>query len=388
MINIERVAELLNEFNLDGWLLYDFRGSNPILRRFLSLDQHTHTTRRFVLWIPRNSTPLLIVSSIEPHLFEHVSIPKAFYHSRHQWHESIATILKGVRRIAVEYSPLGQLPTVSYLDAGTAEFFRSFGVELVSSADLIQSAEAVWTADQIADNMQTARKLREIMMATIKHAHTLAEREASTEFDLQQFILAAFEQHNLVCDHPPIVAIGEHSANPHYEPHPDHSAPLRLQTVLLLDMWAKSSKPEATYADITWTLWLGNNPPDDIRTVAQTVFAARDNALQLVRNRFASNATVYGYEVDDASRSVIAAAGYGDHFIHRTGHSIGTDVHGLGANMDNYETIDTRRILAGTSFSIEPGIYIPGYFGIRSECDVVIEPSGNVLVPSEPLQTD
>lgn len=387
MMDVPRIQALLRQFHIDGWLLYSYRDLNPIALRLLKLTG-AHVTRRFALWIPADGEPVLVCSSIEPHLFEHLALPRVFYRSWNEWQQALERLLGAARRIAVEYSPRAELPSISYLDAGTAELLRALGKELCSSADLVQHIEAVWSAEQIADNLQTAQRLRAIMLAAFEHARTLAQSHTATEFDVQQFILHAFEREQLVTDHPPIVAIGSNTANPHYEPTAGAAAPLAAEAVLMIDMWAKSSREDATYADITWMGWLGSTPPEEVRSVMHTVVEARNAALALVRERFAIAAPLYGYEVDDAARSVIARAGYGECFIHRTGHNIGTEVHGFGANMDNYETRDTRRIIAGTSFSIEPGIYLPGRFGVRSECDVVIDHSGAVLVPSEPLQDE
>lgn len=386
MRSLGTAQQYLAEAHLDGWFLYDFRGSNPIAHRMLGFDRSTHLTRRFALWIPATGEPTLIASSIEAHLFDDIPFQRVLYTSRVQWHSALRSIFQNVHRIAVEYSPHGELPSVSYLDAGTAELLRSFGLELVSSADLLQRIEAVWTEEQLQDNLHTARTLRAIMMASIEQARSMARSGDSTEYDLQQFILRAFDAEGLRSDHAPIVAIGVNTANPHYEPTADYSAPITPDSLLMLDMWAKSARADATYADITWTVWLGVSPPDEIRHVTEIVIAARDAALQLVREHFAAQIPVHGYQVDDAARRVIADAGYGEYFIHRTGHSIGTDVHGYGTNMDNFETYDVRLVIPGTSFSIEPGIYLPERFGVRSECDVVIDHRGTVLVPSQPLQ--
>jgi Xaa-Pro aminopeptidase len=388
MIDIGNIQRLLVEYQLDGWLLYDFRRSNPIAHRLIGTSDTAHTTRRCALWIPSRGEATALVHAIEQHLFVHLPFKRTVYRSRLEWQTMLHCLVGSARCIATEYSPHGDLPAISFLDAGTAELLRSFGVELWSSGDLVQHIEAIWTAEQIEANRLVAAKLRSIMMESIEAARTLVLEGNATEYDLQQFILAAFEREELITDHPPIVAVGMNSASPHYEPTAASSAPLQRDTMLLLDMWAKGRTPDATYADITWTIWLGTSPPDEARHIARLVIGARDAALALVRERFRSGTPLYGYEVDDAARNLIAAAGYGEYFIHRTGHNIGTEVHGYGANMDNYETCDTRRVLAGTSFSIEPGIYLPGRFGFRSECDVVIDHDGRVHIPSEPLQNE
>lgn len=388
MINIPLAQRLLTQHSIDGWLLYDFRRSNPIVHRLLNLDPTAHYTRRFALWIPPMGEPTLLISRIEAHLFECLPFAKRYYVDRNQWYHTLKEFIGNSKRIAAEYSPFGQLPSVSFLDAGTAEYIRALGVEIISSADLVQHLEAVWTEEQIKDNHTTAQLLRNIMLETIHYAADLARNSKATEYDIQQFILRAFSSHSLITDHAPIVAVGVNTANPHYEPHPHNSEYLHRNTLLLVDMWAKSSQPNATYADITWVAWLGSSPPEIVRSICHIVIAARDAAIALVSKRFTAEEPVYGYEVDDAARNIITEAGYGEYFIHRTGHNIGTEVHGFGANMDNFESQDTRRIIPGTSFSIEPGIYVPGQFGIRSECNIVIDHKGNVHIPSAPLQDD
>lgn len=388
MLQLSTIQQLLTEFNCDGWFLYDYRRSNPIAHRLLNLSTTGHFTRRFGVWIPRQGTPVSVISCIESHLFDNLSWERRLYRIHYEWCQHLASLLSNQHRIATEYSPYGELPAVSYLDAGTAEFLRSLGVELISSAELIQHLEAIWTSEQIADNLITAQKLRRIMMSAIEYAGTLARNPGNTEYDVQTFICHAFEEEGLITDHPPIVANGVNTANPHYTPEPLTSAAIQPDSPLLLDMWAKSTAPHATYADITWTIWLGTSPPLEAQHIAQIAINARDAAITLVQQRFSHQQPLAGYEVDDAARQVISAAGYGEYFIHRTGHNIGTEVHGFGANMDNYETHDTRLVLCGTSFSIEPGIYLPNRYGFRTECNVIIDHAGNVLIPTKPLQED
>lgn len=388
MLQLTSIQQFLAELDCDGWFLYDYRRSNPIAHRLLGLPITGHFTRRFALWIPRQGDPIIIISSIETHLFDTLPWNRRHYRTHHEWYEHLRWLLNGQRRIATEYSPYGEIPALSFLDAGTAEFLYSLGVELVSSADLIQHIEAVWTNEQIADNLITAQKLRRIMMSAIEYARTLAQSSGNTEYTLQQYICQAFEREKLVTDHPPIVACGINTANPHYTPEPLTCAVIEPDSLLLLDMWAKSTASDATYADITWTIWLGTSPPQEIQDIARIAITARDAAIALVQQRFSHHQPLAGYEVDDAARQIISAAGYGEYFIHRTGHNIGTEVHGYGANLDNYETHDTRLIICGTSFSIEPGIYLPNRFGFRTECNIVIDHAGNVLIPSEPLQKD
>jgi Xaa-Pro aminopeptidase len=287
----------------------------------------------------------------------------------------------------MQYSPLNAVPYLSRVDAGTIELIRSFGIEVVTSADLVQQFEAVWTDVQLESHRYATDTLRKIVDDTFAHIATSVTRErALTEYGLQQFILTRIHDAGMTTSSAPIVAVNGHSADPHYGPVESRSAPVLRDNLVLIDLWAKRTEPGSVYGDITWTGYTGKQVPSKPRTVFDHVRRGRDAALAFVRERVASGRFPCGWEVDDVCRQTIRASGYGDFFIHRTGHSIGEEVHGNGVNIDNLETRDTRRLLPRTCFSIEPGIYLPGEFGIRSELDVYVS-DREVLVYGQPLQT-
>lgn len=380
------IQEQLRKNNIDAWVLYDFRGSNSIAWKILGIPTNTHCTRRWVVIIPAYGSATKIVSAIEPHSLESVPALELQYANRTQWEESITTALLPYQTIAMEYSPLNAVPVVSKVDAGTIEWFKSLGKKVVTSADIAQYFQAVWTVEQLHDNKQTSELLYSAMLETFSFMSEKLKREMLlTEFDVQQHIMRFFGENGLVTYSEPIVAIGVNSANPHYAPSPDNNGVIKKGETVLIDMWAKSSKPNSTYSDITWMTHADSSVPGRVGSLFSIISKGRDSALQLVKQRFENNVPIAGYEVDDACRLVIQDAGYGDYFIHRTGHNIGEETHGAGANMDNFETHDTRTILNGTSFSIEPGIYIPNDIGLRTEIDVVIGLDGSVNVTS-PIQ--
>ncbi|MFM8569701.1 MAG: M24 family metallopeptidase, partial [Candidatus Kapaibacterium sp.] len=290
---------------------------------------------------------------------------------------------------AMEYSPMAAIPVVSNVDAGTVEWIRSLGPAVVSSADMAQELQAVWSDEQRQENEKTSFLVRSAMMDAMQFlGEKIRRRQRVTEYDVQQNIVRFFEQNSLVTDHDPIVAIAANAANPHYAPSVERHASIGSDQLVLIDMWAKGKSDHSTYVDITWMCHTGRTPSERETSIFTIVRDARNAAFELVCERFRAGIPLYGFEVDDAARRVIDGAGFGSYFIHRTGHNIGQQTHGSGANMDNYETHDDRRVLAGTSFSIEPGIYIPGEIGVRSEISVVIDSEGNVSVPSQPVQEE
>jgi Xaa-Pro aminopeptidase len=381
-------AALRDMDGLDGWLFYDFRGSDPLAYRVLRLDPTLHVTRRWYYWIPAQGEPVKLMHRIEPHTLETLPGRTRLYVSWEEQQVAVKDILAGARRIAMQYSPMNAVPYISRVDAGTLELVRSFGVEVVTSADLVQRFEAVWDDQQLETHRDAAEKLRRIVDETFAHVRErIAGRQKLTEYDVQQFILGRMKAHGLVTAAPPIAAVGAHSADPHYGPASSGSSDIKVGDLLLIDLWAKRPEPRAVYADITWTGHVGEKVPARQDEVFQIVRASRDAALDFVRTRVAAGHFPFGWEVDDACRAVIRKAGYGDRFVHRTGHSIGEEVHGNGANIDNLETRDSRRLLSRTCFSIEPGIYLPGEFGIRSELDVYVS-DREAVVYGQPLQTE
>lgn len=387
-----RVAEiqaaLREAAGLDGWLFYDFRGSDPLAYRVLLLDPSRHVTRRWYYWIPATGEPVKLVHRIEPHVLDELPGPAQPYVGWEQQRALLASFLGGRRKIAMQYSPLNAVPYVSRVDAGTVELIRSFGVDVVTSADLVQRFEAVWTDEQLDSHRYAVVALRRIVDDAFAHvASAITKGRELTEFDLQQFILSRIHDAGMTTSSAPIAAVDAHSADPHYGPAESGSAPITRENLVLIDLWAKRTAPGSVYGDITWTGYTGARVPSTHRMIFNQVRRGRDAALAFVRERVASGQFPFGWEVDDVCRTVIQDAGYGDFFLHRTGHSIGEEVHGNGANIDNLETQDGRRLMPRTCFSIEPGIYLPGKFGIRSELDVYVS-DRDAVVYGEPLQTE
>jgi Xaa-Pro dipeptidase len=376
---IEPIQQALNEANLDGWLFYSFRGSDPIAANILGMPSEGHlATRRWFYFIPREGEPIRIVHSIERDVIDNLPGKKLIYLPWQQLHSHLKSALlestgKANPRIAMQYSPDAAIPYLSRVDAGTIELLRSFGVEIVSSADLVQQFEAAWNDEQLAMHDEAARGLYESVKAAFAEIGTrIKAGTPTTEYDIQQYILACFAERGMFSKDPPIVAVNAHSAMPHYGPTQDHHSPINKGDFVLIDLWAKLDRPDSVYADITWTSFVGEKAPDEITKVFNIVRDARDAAVDFVKEAFTGGKTIYGWQVDDVCRAVIQKAGYGDYFIHRTGHSIHTEVHGNGANIDNLETKDDRVLIPRTCFSIEPGIYLEGKFGVRSEIDVYV----------------
>ncbi|MFM8540002.1 MAG: M24 family metallopeptidase [Nitrospira sp.] len=387
--HVAQIQQALRDISgLDGWLFYDFRHSDPLAYRVLKLDPARHVTRRWYYWIPAQGTPIRILHKIEPHTLDELPGETRLYAGWQEQHQALAAVLTGVKRTAMQYSPMNAIPYISRVDAGTSELIRSFGVEIVTSADLVQRFEAVWNDRQLSSHKYAAAKLRRIVDEAFAHVRRRATTPASlTEYDLQQFILARIRAHKLTTATPPIAAVNAHSADPHYSPAPKGSRRIKKGDLVLIDLWAKKPTADSVYADITWTGFVGADVPARQRDVFTTVRHARDAALRFVQTNVSSGKFPCGADVDDVCRTVIRKAGYGDCFIHRTGHSIGEEVHGNGANIDNLETKDSRRLMPRTCFSIEPGIYLPGEFGIRSELDVYLA-DREALVFGQPVQTE
>jgi Xaa-Pro aminopeptidase len=301
-------------------------------------------------------------------------------------HREMQDAMSGASRVAMQYSPLNAIPYISRVDAGTVELVRSFGIDVVSSADLVQRFEAVWSRDQLDTHLYAARNLREIVDEAFREVGRRVRKGiAADEFGIQEFIWDQYGRRGLISSDRPIVAVNAHSADPHYMPDREHTAPIGEGDFLLIDIWARKPDAGAVYGDITWTGFLGEAVPERHEKIFQIVRAGRDAAIALVRNAHSEGRTLHGWEVDDAARQSITAAGYGKQFIHRTGHSIHEEDHGNGANIDNLETRDDRTLLEGTCFSIEPGVYLAGDFGVRSEVDVYLGENGPV-VTGTPIQ--
>jgi Xaa-Pro aminopeptidase len=381
---IPSVQKALAEADLDGWLFACFQQNDPVSLELLGLGGRHLVTRRCYYLVPRHGASRKLVHRLEPAMLDHLPGDRRAYLTWREHRTELAKLVAGCTRLAAQYSPRCEIPTVSRLDAGTAELLREEGVELVSSAELVQRFAAVWTPEQLAGHRRSNELLHEIVHAAFARvAETLRAGGEDDEHAVQRFILERFAAAGLVTESDPIVGVNAHSADPHYQPGPDRSAPIRRGDFLLIDLWAKQATDDGVYADITWCGVCAAAPGDRHHEVFSVVAAARDAAWERVASRYPGE-TVRGFEVDDAARAVIAAAGFGDAFIHRTGHSITTADHGPGANMDNLETHDTRPLVAMTGFSIEPGVYLPGEFGVRSEINVALTPERAEITGGEP----
>jgi len=378
--NLKRIQEILSSMDFDAWLLYDFRGSNDLAHSILDISKLAHLTRRFYYFIPKSGTPTKIVNAIESWHLDHLPGNKLTYSSHVSLTKNLEDTLKNVEAIAMEYSPKNAIPYVSKVDAGTIEQIKSFGVDIRSSADLISMFDAVWSKEQYEDNIPVANALTDIAVDAFDFINEkLSNLKSVNEYEVQQYIMDEFEKKDFFTDSPPIIGVNENSANPHYTPTAEEHKPIHKGDFVLIDLWAKTKKVDAVWADITWVGYCGEDVPEKYSRIFNIVAKARDTAFDLIVSRFNEKKEIRGYEVDDACRNVIRAEGMENYFIHRTGHSITTEIHGSGAHMDNYETKDERLILPSTSFSIEPGIYLPEEFGVRSEIDVYITSDGEVL---------
>jgi Xaa-Pro dipeptidase len=388
MLDLNAVQQALREEQLDGWLLYDFRGLNVLARRVLGLSPDAHLTRRWFYFVPAQGQPRKLVHRIESGALDAYPGDKTIYLRWQELEAGVQHLLGGAKRVAMEYVPRNANPYISRVDAGTIELVRSFGAEPVPSGDLIQRFEACWDDEQWQMHLQAAQVTDAAFAVAWKFiADRVRGGNPARETEVQAVILDHFARHGVVTDHPPIVAVGPHSADPHYAPGPAEDSLCAAGTFVLVDLWAKLDRPRAVYSDLTRTGFVGDSVPAEYTEVFQIVAAARDAAIQRVRSAYASGESLQGWQVDQAAREVIDRAGYGPAFCHRTGHSIGQETHGNGANMDNLETHETRRVLPRTCFSVEPGIYLTGRFGVRSEVNVFVDGSGAVHVTGGDLQT-
>jgi Xaa-Pro dipeptidase len=375
-LSIPAVQQALKEDGLDGWLLYDFHGSNPIATRLADLGGKL-ATRRWYYLVPAAGEPRGLVHAIERHNLDGLPGEKQPYAGREQLAAGLAALLRGMTRVAMEYSPGNAIPYISRVDAGTVEAVRQLGVEVVSSGDLVQRFEAIWTAAQL----QTHRAASERLYRVKDRAFDLVRERLEagrgmtepglTEYDLQQAMAGWFTEEGLVSDAAPVVAAQENAGNPHYQPTAALHRTIGADEVLLLDLWGKLREPGAVFADITWVGFTGKTVPGKYASAFAVARDGRDAAVELVQTAAHAGRELRGYEVDRATRDVIDRAGFGSQFIHRTGHSLGQAVHGNGVHMDDYETHDERRLIPGTGFTIEPGIY-SSEFGVRTEINMFV----------------
>ena len=370
-LDVAAIQRALAAERLDGWLLYDFHGSNPIAQQLTGLSGGVHmTTRRWYYLIPASGEPHGLVHAIERQNLDHLPGKRSVYAGREQLEAGLTALLSGVRRVAMEYSPDCAIPYVSRVDAGTAEAIRKRGVEIVSSGDLVQQFEATWSARQLALHREASEALYRIKDRAFEQAaKALAAGQQQSEYDLQQAMVRWFEEEGLVSDAPPVVAIGANAGNPHYLPTAGKHRPIVADEVLLLDLWGKKAVPGAVFADITWVGATSATVSSEHAEAFEAIVKARDAAVRLVQERASADEDLRGWQVDRAARQVLDDSGYGPHVLHRTGHSLGESVHGNGTHLDDYETHDDRRLMPNTGFTIEPGLYFDS-FGVRTEINV------------------
>jgi Xaa-Pro aminopeptidase len=380
-MNLDAIQTALRESKLDGWLFYDHHHRDPIAARILSLDPKAHITRRWYYFIPATGEPRKLVHRIEQGRLDALPGAKTQYSSWQELHAGLENLLQNQKKIAMQYSPNNDIMYVSMVDAGTVEFLRGLGKEIVTSADLVSQFEAVLTADQIASHHAAQRTIDLILVgAWAEIARCLRPPSGGagrtgdlSEYDLVVWLQEAMRREGLVWENGPDVSVNANTSDSHYEPAVDRAAPIREGDFLLIDIWGRLDSPSSIYYDVTWTGVIGREPTKKEQLVFDTVRRARDAAISAVESAFAQNRPIQGFEADDAARAVIREAGFAEFFTHRTGHNIAHEIHGSGAHLDNLETHDVRRILPHTCFSVEPGVYLPE-FGVRSEINMITAP--------------
>ncbi|QDT65342.1 M24 family metallopeptidase [Calycomorphotria hydatis] len=386
MIPLSEIQQSLHQFEIDGWLLFDFRGNNELARRVLQIPHDVHTSRRWAYFIPQTGEPRKLCHRIESNVLDHLPGEKSLYLTWQTFEEGVRSLIAGHERLAMEYSPKGQNPYVSRVDAGTVELVKSVGGHVVSSGDLIQQFEATLSDHEINQHFEASKHTHEAFERVWAFLQEATRSDGTTdEMQTQQVILDHFKNNGLVTYHPPIVAVNSNSGNPHYETGSGENTTIKAGDFVLVDLWAKLDNPHGIYSDLTRVAFLGEKPSARHQEIFSIVAAGRDAAIQHVQNAFEANFPTAGWQVDRAARDVIEAAGFGDFFVHRTGHSIGQETHGNGAHMDDLETHETRRLLPCTLFSIEPGIYLPE-FGVRSEVNVLVDAKSKVHVTGGEIQ--
>lgn len=371
-VEISEIQKDLRSAKVDGWLFYDFRGRDPIAYRILGLPPAMRT-RRWFYFVPAKGTPKKLVHKIEVGALDAVPGEKLYYASQEELRKNLKKALGKSKQVAMQYSPKNAIPYVAMVDAGTIELVRSLGPKVVSSADLVQKYEACWTAAQLESHFAAGKEIDRIVRETFEYAaKCVKDKKSLNEYELKEFILRRFEEAGITTEEGPDVAVNANASDPHYGPTREKSSPVREGDLLLLDVWGKQKTENSVYYDITWIGFLGTKVPEKYAKVFAVLREARDRAVELIRSSVKNGKPLQGWQVDKAARSVVEKAGYGKYFFHRTGHSIGTSVHGNGVNMDGLETMDVRHLIAHTCNSVEPGIYLPE-FGMRSEVDVYVD---------------
>jgi len=389
-MNLKAIQTAIKEAGFDGWLFYDFSNRDIISYRILGLDEKKHTARRWYYLIPADSEPVKLVSAVEPIKLDSLPGEKIYYQSWESRHEALKKILAGSKKVAMQYSPMNNIPYVSVVDAGTVELVRSMNVDVVSSADLIQKFEGLVDEKGYDSHFEAGRIIHRIKDEAFEEiGKYLRDGKKITEYDIQQFIDEKFDEAGLTCDGaPPIIGVNEHAADPHFDPTPEVAVPIKKGDIVLIDLWARFDSERSIYYDITWMGFAGKDIPAKYQKIWQVVRDARDACIEFETKKITKGDPCHGWELDKICREKIAEKGYGKYFVHRTGHSIGHEVHGNAANLDNFETKDERLIVPGVLHSVEPGIYIPEErIGVRTEVDVFVTP-GNEVKVTGPSQTD
>ena len=382
-MDLSEIQEQLRAEQVDGWLFFDHHHRDPIAYRVLGLDASGHVSRRWYYWIPAEGEPLKLVHQIEDWILDSLPGEKRRYSAWPEQRKQLDEMLSGAEAIAMQYSPDCMIPYVSLVDGGTVDLVRSLGKKVVSSAALVQYFEARWSQEQLDGHLEAGRRVDKVLSEAFTEIGRRVAAEGSIEeFAIAEFIRKRFAEEDLYAEDGPIVAVNQNSGNPHYAPTAAKTSPIRANDFVLIDLWAKLTKPRSVYYDITWTGFVGSEPPSEIQNVFEIVRDARDHAVETVSSALRTGRALAACEVDDATRNFITQRGFGDQFVHRTGHSIGEEVHGNGANIDNLETRDERPIIPRTCFSIEPGVYLPD-FGVRCEIDCYVSeddagPTGKV----------
>jgi Xaa-Pro dipeptidase len=372
MPDIQEIQEELRASKLDGWLFYDHHHRDPIAAHILGLDEKAMVTRRWYYFIPAKGDPRKLSHRIEQATLESLPGKILLYSGWEELHKNLQKLLSGATKIAMQYSPENNIPYIGLVDAGTIELLRKMKKKIVSSAELVQEFEATWSDEQLQSHLQAGKIIDQVTQeAFVRAADFVRQGKSLTELDLQNWVMEQFRANDIVSADPVLVAVQPNNGNPHYMPEPGKAQPVRAGDLLLLDMFGKFSKPRSVYYDISWMGYLGAKVPDNYARAFRTVRQARDAAIEFIKKSVAEKKTIMGWQVDKAARDVIKKAGYGEYFVHRTGHSIGIEVHGNGANMDGLETRDDRKLVPRTCFSIEPGIYTKE-FGLRTEVNVYV----------------
>jgi Xaa-Pro dipeptidase len=383
-MELDRIQEALREREIGGWLFCDFHNRDHLAYRILGLDPTKMTTRRWFYFIPARGEPRKLVHSVEKGRLDSLPGSKIVYLPWEQLHTLLKRILGRPKKIAMQYSPKNNIPYVSLVDAGIVELVRSFGHKVVTSADLVQIFESTINEEGYRLHKEAGVLVDRIRAEAFQRiGEAIAARSRMTEYDLQQFIMRRFKENGLVTDDPPIVGTNDHPADPHFEPTPSNAHVFKRGDTVLIDLWAKRDVPGGIYYDITWVGFIGDAPSPKYSELFGVVRSARDAAIEFVKSKFAGREKCYGWQVDDVCRGVVKKAGYGKYFVHRTGHSIGEEVHGNGVNIDNLETKDERQLMPGCCFSIEPGIYLEGEMAVRTEVNVFIRHDGQAEVTGE-----